>query len=94
MRAHLVERQAVFAADMRSRLEDTLAGLERLQGAQIHQLDLQLQRSAQAASLLRPRFEQRSRTIHKVFDEYRRWVEDTLTTEPQPWLQVAAALHA
>ena len=94
MRSHLIGRQAVFAADMRSRLAGTLAELERLQNAQIHQLELQLAQSAQAASLLRPRFEQRSRAIHKVFDDYRRWVEDTLTTEPLPWLQVAAALHA
>jgi superfamily II DNA or RNA helicase len=94
MRTHLIERQAVFAADMRLRLAGTLAELEQLQNAQIHQLELRLERSAQAASILRPRFEQRSRTIHKVFDDYRRWVEDTLTTEPQPYLQVAAALYA
>ena len=40
------------------------------------------------------RFERRSRQIRRVFDEYRLWVEDTLTTEPQPYVQVLAAVFA
>jgi hypothetical protein len=27
-----------------------------------------------------------------VFDDYRQWVQDTLTTEPQPWIQVLGAV--
>ena len=38
------------------------------------------------------RFEQRSQQIKRVFDEYRQWVHDTLTTEPQPWIQVLAGV--
>ena len=29
--------------------------------------------------------------IRKVFDEYRDWVRDTMTTEPEPFIQVLAA---
>lgn len=30
------------------------------------------------------RFERRSQQIYRVFDDYRQWVNDTLTTEPSP----------
>ena len=40
----------------------------------------------------RGRFEQRSQHINRVFDDYRQWVQDTLTTEPQPWIQVLAGV--
>ena len=29
---------------------------------------------------------------NQVFDEYRQWVADTMTTEPQPYIRVLAAL--
>jgi hypothetical protein len=46
----------------------------------------------QLDTVKRGRFEQRSHQINRVFDEYREWVRDTLTTEPQPWIQVLAAV--
>ena len=57
---------------------------------QLEQLSLDLEK--QLETVKRGRFEQKSRDIHRVFDDYRRWVEDTLTTEPQPWIQVLAAV--
>ena len=52
----------------------------------IETLDKQLE------TVKRGRFQQCSQQIHGVFDEYRKWVNDTLTTEPQPWIQVLAAV--
>ena len=46
----------------------------------------------QLEQVKRSRFERRSRVIRRVFDEYRQWVEDTLSTEPEPYLQVLAAV--
>jgi superfamily II DNA or RNA helicase len=90
MHAYMVRQQAVFSAQLAQRLEGTLADLERLQGRQLEQLSLDLEK--QLETVKRGRFEQKSRDIHRVFDDYRRWVEDTLTTEPQPWIQVLAAV--
>jgi superfamily II DNA or RNA helicase len=90
MYAYMLKQQADFSAELAQRLEGTLADLERLQGRQIEQLSLDLEK--QLETVKRGRFEQRSRDIHRVFDDYRRWVEDTLTTEPQPWIQVLAAV--
>lgn len=84
MREHMIERQIAFAAGMKARLAGTLAELKALQGRQEQQLELRLQNQAQR--------EQRGREIRQVFDEYRQWVEDTMTTEPQPYIRVLAAL--
>ena len=90
MRAHLIAKQSTFAADMHARLRGTLAELESLQSKQIQQLELQLEKVIEGVK--RSRFERRSQYIHRVFDDYRQWVEDTLTTEPRPYIQVLAAV--
>jgi superfamily II DNA or RNA helicase len=94
MRRFMVERQKTFAADMNARLEKTLADLSRLQGHQEEQLELRFAKSGLAENLKRGQREQRTQHIRKVFDEYRDWVRDTMTTEPEPFIQVlAAAIH-
>ncbi len=90
MRQHMVQRQAGFAAQMQQRLQGTLTDLERLQAEQVQQLELRL--AKQLEQIRRSQFERRSRVIRRVFDEYRQWVEDTLSTEPEPYLQVLAAV--
>jgi hypothetical protein len=75
---------------MQQRLHGTLADLERLQAEQVQQLEWRLEK--QLAQVRRSQFERRSRVIRRVFDEYRQWVEDTLSTEPEPYLQVLAAV--
>ena len=90
MHRFMLERQQAFAQQLTQRLEGTLAELQRLQGAQIQQLTLDLEK--QLETVQRGRFEQRSQHIRRVFDDYRQWVHDTLTTEPQPWIQVLAAV--
>jgi superfamily II DNA or RNA helicase len=92
MREHMVASQAAFSADMNERLEKTLANLAQLQARQIEQLQLRVNRSEQAEHFKQSRFQQRSQYIHRVFDSYRQWVRDTMTTEPQPYIQVLAAV--
>jgi hypothetical protein len=77
---------------MTQRLAGTLAELERLQERQFEQLELRLAANQQAEQFKRTRREQRTQQIRRVFDEYRQWVRDTMTTEPQPFLQVLAAV--
>ena len=90
MHAHMVGCQRTFSAKLEERLRSTLAELERLQGKQIEQLTLDLERQLEAVR--RGRFENRKQQITRVFDYYRRWANDSLTTEPQPWIQVVAAI--
>jgi superfamily II DNA/RNA helicase len=90
MHRFMAEQQTRFAAQLDERLQNTLAELKRLQDKQITQLELRLEN--QIETLKRSRFEARSRQIGTVFDDYRQWVQDTLTTEPKPWIQVLAAV--
>jgi hypothetical protein len=90
MHANMVALQGQFAAQSALRLRDTLLNLEQLQKRQIVQLELRLE--GQIETVKRSRFERRSQQIGRVFDDYRQWVNDTLTTEPQPWIQVLAAV--
>jgi superfamily II DNA/RNA helicase len=91
MQRHMVSRQEAFASEMTARLAGTLADLEILQGRQFEQLELRLSTNQQAEQFKRTKREQRTQHIRKVFDEYRLWVQDTMTTEPQPFIQVLAA---
>ena len=79
-------QQEVFAVQLSQRLHTTLNELKRLQDRQMEQLEMRLENQIEAVK--RSRFENRSRQIGRVFDDYRQWVQDTLTTEPQPWIQV------
>lgn len=90
MQKHMVAQQKAFSAELAERLQTTLTELERLQGRQVQQLTLELER--QLETIKRGRFEHRKQQINRVFDDYRQWVYDTLTTEPQPWIQVLAAV--
>lgn len=91
MKLHMITLQECFSAQMTQRLSGTLADLERLQGNQFEQLELRLAANQQGEQFKKSRREQRTQHIRKVFDEYRQWVQDTMTTEPQPFIQVLAA---
>jgi len=91
MKQHMINLQQGFATSMTERLSGTLADLERLQGRQIEQLELRLAANQQAEQFKKTKREKRTQHISKVFDEYRQWVQDTMTTEPQPFIQVLAA---
>src|SRR5690606_25977415 len=90
MHAYMVGKQAEFSASLEARLSGTLQELKRLQERQMEQLELSL--AKQLETVKRGRFEQRSQQINRIFDDYRQWVHDTLSTEPQPWIQVLAAV--
>ena len=80
-----------FSAAGRMDLADKeRAELEVLQGKQVQQLELRLENLL--AGVRESKREQRSKQINQVFDEYRQWVADTMTTEPQPYIRVLAAL--
>ena len=61
-----------------------------MQAAQTQQFALRLEQ--QLEQVRRSQFERRSRVISRVFDEYCQWVENTLSTEPESYLQVLTAV--
>ncbi|TGD72203.1 DEAD/DEAH box helicase [Mangrovimicrobium sediminis] len=91
VRAEMAQRQADFVATHQPELERQLADLQSLQDRQERQLEMQLARSEQAENFKTSRREMRLKHIERVFQEYQVWVRDTLTIEPQPYIQIIAA---
>ena len=93
-RAWVVERRRAFENRINDKLNDELEALEKLKTRQLRQLELQLDRSDQAEAFKRARHERGRRDIDTIFDEYLEWVQDTMTTEPQPWIKVVCVMTA
>lgn len=89
--AQMETLQQAYTQEREPELKRQLEALEALKGAQIRQLDLQLENSGQADNFKIARREERLKRIEKVFDDYRTWVRDTLTIEPLPYIQIIAA---
>ncbi len=92
MRCFMVERQGEFASLMSERLQKTLEELQLLQKKQIDDLNQRIAQMELALHFKQSRLNDRTREIHGVFDEYRSWVEETMATEPQPFIQLLAAI--
>jgi hypothetical protein len=63
---------------------------QTLQAKQVRQLERRLEKQLERVRW--GQFERRSQVIGRVVDEYRQWVEETLSTEPELYLQVLAAV--
>ncbi len=70
-----------------ARLEEKRQELAQLKARKQEQLELRFSTRAEE------RREEERRGLHRTFDEFEHWVQETLTTEPQPFLQVVAALR-
>ena len=58
----------------------------------LRQLELKLEQSAQPAAHKMRRKERERRDIEEVFDEYWNWIQDSMSTEREPWLKVICAI--
>jgi len=63
-----------------------------LQERQIEQIVLKFQESRELERVKLARKEKRTTQVRRVFDEYKAWVEETMTTEPEPFIQVLAVV--
>ncbi len=87
-REWVVARRRDFEEQINEKLNRELEALEELKSRQFRQLELQLERSDQSETFKRARKERGRRDIDTIFDEYLKWIEDTMTTEPQPSIKV------
>ncbi len=89
----VVARRRAFDDRINEKLNREIAALDKLKSRQLHQLELQLERSGQSESFKRTREERGRRNIETIFDEYYGWIEDTMTTEPQPYIKVVCVMR-
>ena len=63
-----------------------------LKGRQLKQLDLDFADNKQLESVKQNRKEQRQREIEHNFESYLEWIQDTMTTEKEPYIQLIAVI--
>jgi len=86
------QRQKDYTEKQSPKLQTQLANLEALQGRQVEQLELDLSRSQQEEVFKNARRARRMKQIEEAFKDYRRWVQDTMTIEPVPFMQIIAVI--
>ena len=91
-REHFVERRKVFEASINTVLEEEIRALDAFRDRQIRQLEFDFAQCDQAAATKRARKARTRRDIEDVHDEYLSWMEETMTTEPHPWIKVICAM--
>ncbi|MFQ5561463.1 MAG: ATP-dependent helicase, partial [Nitrospinota bacterium] len=85
---YLLRERKTYEYQIDEKLNQHLKGLERLRGKQHEQLELF---PCDKRSLSKK--DERRREIDTIFDEFLKWTEDTMTTEANPYIQVAAVLR-
>ncbi|MGE6100749.1 DEAD/DEAH box helicase [Aeromonas salmonicida] len=85
------ERTA-FETHINQRLTEQLEKLDELKGRQLKQLELDFADNKQLASVKLSRKEQRLREIDHNFDSYLEWIQETMTTEKESYIQLIAVI--
>ncbi len=81
-----------FEAAVNEKLNAHLQALERLRRKQFDQLEMRFESSRQPERLALARREEERRRINRLFDDYMDWIQETMTTEDNPYIQVVAVL--
>jgi hypothetical protein len=87
-------RRKAFEDHINEKLNRQLNALDRLRAKQYAHLERKFEGTRQSESKILEQKAAEKRQIDKVFDAYLDWVEDTMTTEDQPYIQVLAVLVA
>ena len=91
-RKHFTQRRDAFEETINAKLEDEVRALDEFKARQLRQLEVDLDQSRQAEQFKRSRAEQTRHDIQTIHDEYLTWIEETMTTEPYPWIKVICAM--
>ena len=93
-RAHFRERRNAFEAVVNAKLDEEVRALDEFMARQRRRLEFDLAQSGQAEPFRRRRDAQARQDLEAVHDEYMTWIEETMTTEPHPWIKVVCAMTA
>jgi superfamily II DNA or RNA helicase len=83
-------RRDEFEAYINPQLNAQMDALDRLRGKQHRQIELDFKDSRLSEKVIVSRKEARRRSVDRLFDSYLTWVEETMTTEKTPYIQVLA----
>jgi superfamily II DNA or RNA helicase len=91
-REWMSRERKTFENQINEKLNAHLDALERLRKKQFIQLEMRFESMQQPEKLVLGRKEKERREIDRVFDDYLNWIQETMTTEDNPYLQVVAVL--
>ena len=92
-RSWMKQQRDLFEKEINQKLTVQLDELDRLKGGQLKQLELSLSQSAEVEGRKAQKRALRQQEIEEVFDHYWTWVEETMTTEPHPYLKLICVLQ-
>lgn len=84
---YMTEKRKEFEEHTNEKLDEQIRALDRLRGKKYDQLELFYEDKKQLSKK-----EQDKREIDRIFGEYFKWVEDSMITEDNPFIQVIAVL--
>ena len=65
---------------------------DQLRARRLRQFERKLEQSTQPAAHKMRRKEREGRDIEAVFNEYWDWIQDSMSTEREPWLKVICTM--
>ena len=86
-------KRKAFEGAINEKLNQHYRALERLKEKQLVQLEMRFAQSQQPERVVIGRKEEERRRINQLFVDYLTWIEETMTTEDHPYLQVVAVLQ-
>ncbi|MDD9960486.1 MAG: DEAD/DEAH box helicase [Gammaproteobacteria bacterium] len=75
---HFLQRRNAFEEVINAQLNEEVAALDAFKNRRLQQLEL---------DIAKPTHE-----VDEVYDEYWNWIQDSMTTEPSPWVKVICAM--
>lgn len=91
-RKHFRKRRDTFERSINIKLEDEISALDEFRARKLRQLDLDLGEPDRGDALKRYRLEHTRANVEEVHDEYLKWIEETMTTEPHPWIKAICVM--
>lgn len=88
----MLARREEFVKSIAPRLQAEKGNLERLRARHHDRLERSMEGKAQPEAIAKSRRARETRRIDALFDQYLEWVEETLTTRPEPYIQVLAVI--
>ncbi len=92
VKAWMSHRRDEFQQATDRKLQKKLNELKRLKGRKFEQLELKFRDSRMVDARKNREIEKGQRKIKSDFDDYQEWIEETMTTEDQPYIQVVSVI--
>lgn len=91
-RDHMLRLRNSFDSEITTRLLEHLNELDDLKERRLFNLELKFENSRLSDKIIESRKQTEQREISNIFSEYYQWINETMKTEKQAWIQVIAVL--